>query len=1115
MIRSSSTLNNRYQLHERLGAGGMGVVYRATDRLHDQTVALKQVKATVQHLDFNSRSLGTDLREALAREFQLLAGLRHPHIIEVLDYGFDAGSQPYYTMDYLESARPILQAARSLDLAGKIELLIQILQALDYLHRHQVIHRDLKPANVLVTPAGTVRVLDFGLALRDAQASPGGGTLAYLAPEIFQGQPITHSADLYATGVVAFEMLAGHRPFPASDLKAMMSTSPPTEALDAPSPLREVIGRLLAKTPAERYPDAAAVIEALCQATDCPRPREDITIRESHLQGAVLVGRQVELKLLTNALQRIMAPGAGELEAWLVAGESGVGKSRLLDELRIHALVNGVTVISGIALEDGGLPYQLWREVLPPLLLNAELSPEQAATLRPIVPQVERLTGHPLPDNGLIGSELRHPEIKWTLPGLFRAQPGPMLLLLDDLQWMRDDSRSLLEHLLDTLSGQPLMVVGSFRNDEAPNLAAELPQMRSVVIERLSPKQIATLSRAMLGRPHTEPELLELLERETEGNAFFLVEVMRELAHVSGGLPFVGQRTLPTEVLTGGVRAVIERRLGRLPANVQPLLKLAAVAGRHLDLALLRHLDAANLDELLLVGAEVAVLDVFENRWRFAHDRLRRAVLDGLKKAERAALHRRVAEAIEAVYAGELKVYAHPLTEHWQQAGDERRALAYIPDAVDQLTQTAGGFPVALKLIERGLATLQQHPDAAMQIRLLLEQAAVHEQQGEHDAAERIYRTAHDLAQHADQPAYEAEILGGLSWTIHTREGPEAAITLAEQSLAISRRLDDLAGVGKTLHNLAVFYKRLGKLRQATEYEVESLAISRARDNASGIANSLSALGDIAYEEGDYRQAIIYQEESLAYSRRANDRWNMGISLNTLGMAYFGLGDLEEARRHYEASLAVFRDINPMVVATLLLNLGGLSANQGDFQQALVKFEESAAILRQTGHRRTLAANLLNQGETRRKMGHLADAISQLEEALAILTELGNQGLLAMVHAYLTLAQLDRQQREAARHHLQTALRLALEVDSAHYFTAVGSAVVRWLRCTGDTLASAEWAGLLHQHPATDPDAHQLLDEDLAALRESLPADELAPALARGQSRDLATSIQQALASLS
>lgn len=199
-------IHNRYELKQRLGTGSMGTVYLAFDRLTGDEVALKQVIQThkASSLDATTANL------ALAQEFQVLASLRHPNIISVLDYGFYNKTTPYFTMLFIRSSHNMRSAAMEHLLTQKVLLIVQLLNGLVYLERRGIIHRDLKPDNILVTPEDQVKVVDFGLA-RERQRNDDpeiGGTVAYIAPEVFQGAAPSHISDLYAVGVIAYEILA-------------------------------------------------------------------------------------------------------------------------------------------------------------------------------------------------------------------------------------------------------------------------------------------------------------------------------------------------------------------------------------------------------------------------------------------------------------------------------------------------------------------------------------------------------------------------------------------------------------------------------------------------------------------------------------------------------------------------------------------------------------------------------------------------------------------------------------------------------------------------------------------------------------------------------------------
>jgi serine/threonine protein kinase len=362
VIDDLPAINSRYRLLDLIGQGGMGAVYRAFDRLTSETVALKRVAIAVDDPLFQS-SPGEHPAIALAQEFEVLVSLRHPNIIAVRDYGFDSDGQPFFTMDLLDQPRTIVEAGHGGSDAQKIDLLLQMLRALAYLHRRGILQRDLKPGNVLVVHE-VVKVLDFGLSIAVERADRNQvGSLAYMAPEVLSGEPATTAADLYAVGLIAYELFAGHHPFNVDDVTRLiddiLETPPATFLADLNSSIAAVLSHLLAKTPQERYRDAAAGIRALSIMIDRELPVETAATRESFLQAAKFVGREQELGRLSQALDAALQRRGS---AWLVGGESGVGKSRLLDEVRTRALVQGALVVRGQAVSDGGLPYKVWRQ---------------------------------------------------------------------------------------------------------------------------------------------------------------------------------------------------------------------------------------------------------------------------------------------------------------------------------------------------------------------------------------------------------------------------------------------------------------------------------------------------------------------------------------------------------------------------------------------------------------------------------------------------------------------------------------------------------------------------------------------------------------------------------
>ncbi|MCU0481458.1 MAG: protein kinase, partial [Anaerolineae bacterium] len=736
MTPDRTIINHRYELIDKLGQGGMGIVYRAQDRLTSQAVALKYVTVTQKELNFSNSSHSGDFLIALADEFRILATLRHPNIISVLDYGFDPDTnQPYYTMEMIESPQTILEACHEKSLRYKIELLVQVLQALIYLHRRGIIHRDLKPDNILVSPSGIVKVLDFGLAMRrDREVSPSNeqrvvGTLAYVAPEILRQNLFSEQSDLYSFGMIVYEILNGKHPLMGKTYNAIIHATlnemPDFNHLDIPETLRDVLMRLLSKDPQDRFHDARQILKIYAEYTQQPELYETVAVRESFLQSAEFVGRVDELDLLNQRLHEAKRGNGGLI---LVGGESGVGKSRLLSELRTQALVHGIQVVNANTIKEGGHPFYLWRDVFKRIMLLVGTTPtfenlRHASILKPFIPDIGTLYNPPvnIQDPPMLAPNTARERLIQTIEILLDRLSSdhiPMLVFLEDLHWVSSESLSLLKHIQPELSTLPLLIVGSYRNDETPQLPQELPNAEVITLKRMSLLETSELCKAILGEKIAQQELVKMLHQATEGNVYFLIEAIRSLAEESGSLDKVNlDKTLSKRILGGGnIQSVIKHRLDKLTRGDYHLLELAAVMGREINLEVMNHFtnDTARW---VLACADIAILEWFEDTWRFTHDKFRDYILNQLTPKDTREAHGKIAEALEKSSAGQEALLAY----HWGIAGNIAKEQQYALLAGEQAVRNSAGkeaITYLARVLEIGNLTPQQEAHVNYQLAL-------------------------------------------------------------------------------------------------------------------------------------------------------------------------------------------------------------------------------------------------------------------------------------------------------------------------------------------------------------------------------------------------------------
>ncbi len=535
-------LNDRYRLEAEIGRGGMGVVYRAHDTLLDRHVAVKVLSEAV--LDSGGRA-------RLLQEARAAAQLNHPNIVSVYDAG-EAGDSPYVVMELVEGGS--LHSHRPHDQDKIVAIARQISAALDHAHNSGIIHRDLKPENVLLTRDGAAKLSDLGLARtmasRLTDAGMIVGTVFYLAPEQALGKEIDGRADLYALGVLLYELTTGQLPFVGSDPVAVISqhlhapvVPPRARNAEIPPVLDALITRLLSKDPEARPASAAEVLDILNGPDILDKeamPAQELSVLERIERGR-MVGRERELQQARELWTRALS-GQGQL--LLVSGESGIGKTRLVQSLATQVQISGGRVLQGTCYAEGDTPYASFAQMLSGVLgEGGEESPglpdKVVAGLRSLAPILRLDYPEPASDLSAEDSQTERHRLFQEMVVLFTAlaRQAPLLLVVEDIHWADSGTLSLFRHLARHLRHQRVLLVATYRDvelDEARPLHEVLLELNR---ERLATRlKLLRLNREqtgeLLGVLFAEEITLEFLDgiyTETEGNPFFIEEVCKAL----------------------------------------------------------------------------------------------------------------------------------------------------------------------------------------------------------------------------------------------------------------------------------------------------------------------------------------------------------------------------------------------------------------------------------------------------------------------------------------------------------------------------------------------------------------------------------------------------------
>ncbi len=715
---------NRFRVLAELGRGGMGTVYRVEDPLRDKrVVALKTIQM--------QGSTTPELKLRFQEEFRAMMKLKHPNTVEVYDYGMLDAQTRYLTMEVV-SGQDLAQLLQQgpLPLERAYGLLIQLLQALGFIHSRLYVHRDIKSDNIRITEDGTLKLMDFGLMEQLGIPSNGKltGTPGYLPPEVPKGGVINASSDLYSLGCLAFEMLAGRLPFTGSVvevIKAHINQEPPllrSLRPDAPERLETLISRLLQKDQARRYQEAAEVIADLAEISGLRISRENLAQKRSYLMSSALIGRDRELALLEGAFAEALS---GKGRSVFVGAPAGVGKSRLVHELTLHAKLADVPVLHGQCLETGMEPYEPLAQALRQLVsLSTE---EEIARFGPVMAKImPELAKHGIKAAPALEPNLEKARLTETVSDWLRSvsERTPLLLFFDDLHWSDAQSLEVFNHVIRQVTEAKLFCLATFRSDEAPPSSPlwytiEEGLTRDLKLETFTLPHVLDLLQAMLRQYRISPEFSQFLYESTAGNAFFITEVLRYLMEEGILVQTDGVWLFPEDVgnlvLPTSVEAAIVRRLAQLSEGARKLARVASVIGRYQDLDRLLALSGlgeeelfAHLDELI----ERQFILREDHTYTFPHDRVREALYEDMPDAERRDLHQRYGEFIERQHAGDRVTVINELAYHFLRGHDGVKAFEYLRMVGDQ-ARDAGHAAIAIqnwKHAEELLATLD-YPD--------------------------------------------------------------------------------------------------------------------------------------------------------------------------------------------------------------------------------------------------------------------------------------------------------------------------------------------------------------------------------------------------------------------
>jgi eukaryotic-like serine/threonine-protein kinase len=968
-LSEGQLLAGRFRIVRLIAGGGMGEVYEAEDQELRERVAIKTIRPEIL--------AQPNVVARFKREVHLARKVTHPNVCRIFDifrHRPEGGSAQeeivFISMELLqgETLGARLKAGGRMDVGEALPLVQQMASALTAAHAMGIVHRDFKPGNVLLVGApGTWRavVTDFGLALSSVTSdetvslSTGQGLLgtpAYMSPEQIEGRPATAASDIYALGLVIYEMVTGARPFQgetpiSAALKRLSETPTPPRTFEPGLSLawQSVILRCLERDPVKRFSNAEEVARAI--SSEHP----DVTPWPASRTGVTWI---MAVVLLSAAI--------------------GIGYGVHRWKARVQPTAPGVVARRSVAVLGfrnlSGKPDAGWLSTALSELLTTELAAGEQLRTVPGENVARMKADLSLPDTDSLGPA--------TLAKIHKNIGSDFVVLGSYLE-MGDQIRVDLR-VQDAKAGETIATVsdtGTETNllDLVSKTGSELRHYLGVA--EVTAAEVGAVRASAPPNPEAARLYAEGLQRLRVFDALGARDLLEKAVAAAPNYP-MAHSALATAWSTLGYDA-----------------KATEEAKKAFDLS-------TNLprEDRLWIEANYRVrnkevqkaIDIYRLLFEFFPDN----VEYGLALAKVASSHGKSKDGLTTLEA--LRMLPPP-------ASDDPR--------IDLAEAQAAGALSDFHRQQQAAAKARTKAEAQGNILFVayaqLEEGRAFEDLGEHGKAVALFRQAKETFTRAGDRGQVARALWALAIELEESGDYAHARIACEESLAIRRQIGNQRGVAQGLMEMAIILRHEGDLPRARQLLEEARQIDHEIGDRQAESEVTGNMGNVLDDQGDIASARRAYEESLAVSQEIGDKLNQAISVENVGNELTALGQTGEARQKYEESRNRSVELGSKSLTTEVdLTYGDLLLQSGDIAAARQKYDEALRQAVQLGEQGFIGAAHAAWGDLLAAGGDLSGAEKEYESAIAIFTKAGSKAGLAV--ARLSLAQLRVEQGDGA-----------------------------------------------------------------------------------------------------
>lgn len=1012
-------IDKRYKIICRLGKGSMGEVFKVSDQKEDKVIALKLVKTERR---INSKKTNP-LVDLLKNEFSLLSTFSHENLISVYECGFWKG-RFYFTMEYLPG-KDIVKFSKGKSLKALYPIFLQIFQGLDYIHTAGLIHGDIKPSNILITRGGA-KLLDFSLsrhAFTDLNQIQ--GTLGYIAPELILQKESDLRADLYAVGVVLYEILSGIMPYKAKRLSGLLkkqlekSVIPPRKLNNTiPVRLQKVILRLLEPDPWDRYTDIKEVMNSLF-------PRRTFLLRKKTLP---FIGYEKILGKLTAFTEKRRDKGIRAPGVFIISGETGAGKTSLLKEFAKHISIKGIKVFRE-EMVPGQLPLSsILKQLIawaPTHIIKVYKSdivnfyPELSKDIR------VRINKRVL-EKDAAPSNFR--KIIYFINEVLSETQNFSLILLDDLHNSLPEGINFLTRFIQNLSENTGLVISINQDYSVPGFFENVDAVRTD-IKGLTFDNIKQIILFDFGEIAMINRVAHKILQSTKGNPLLIKEAInlyleeKVIENIDGEWS-VNIDKLDLMHLPQSAGSVFKDRLKKVDKETREFLCILSIIGEQTTLGFLGNFyNLDNLRKIIRQSVQYNIIKKEKGKILFTHPFLREHFYSSVSEQNKRDWHKKIGQALEKFYASEK---IEEILHHYICAQLKTKINKQVSRLLVQ-PETIVSRSGLLKILLQAMPFAKETP---LEFKLTSEIAAIYKRLGNYNKASKYLNQAVAFTKNKME---KVDLLYTLANFTAIKGEFTNALHLFKKGINLLERKRGVM-YARFLGRIGEIYLRMGKLDNAFEYLEKALKILRLKKEQKDEALFSSVLGIANFHRGDPGKALNLFKRAIQLGRKlkSNDILSQGY-LN-LGCLLMNMKKYKEALDYLNKSIKIKEKIGDWEnVLGALINIGNIFIAKGEYSKALSHFKRGTVITEKTKNLPLKAGYHFPLGQLYYYMGSYTRALVELQKCLEIQERMGEKVEMTSVFVLLEKIYLEQGDYDNAIEISNKGLKVAKDIGNKLY----------------------------------------------------------------------------------